>query len=58
MFQNILIDPQRNQLLDARKRGLFRRRLRHLGCGPLERRFSFGSGVVQGSRPSRLVCHD
>src|SRR5712664_3631728 len=57
VFENVLIDPQRNQFLHARKRGLFSRCLRHLGCGPLERSFGFGSGVVQSSRSSRLIWH-
>jgi hypothetical protein len=46
VFENILVNPQRNQFLYTRERGLFGRRLRHLGRGPLERSFSFGSGIV------------
>src|SRR5580704_16877400 len=57
VFENILIDPQRDQLLHIRNRRLFRRRVRHLRGGPLERRFRFGARVVQGSRSSWLIRH-
>jgi hypothetical protein len=58
MFKDVLVEPQRNQLLHTRKRGLFGRRFRHLGRGPLERSFGFRSGVVQGPWSSRLIWHD
>src|SRR5580698_4062584 len=57
VLEHVLIDAQRNQLLHIRNRRLFGRRLRHFGGGPLERSFRFGTRVVQGSRPSRLVRH-
>ena len=46
VFENILVDPQRNQFLHTRKRGLARR-LRRLGRGPPERSFSLVLGVVR-----------
>jgi len=57
VLENVLIDSQRNLFLDTGKRGLFGRCFRHLGRGSLERRFSFGAGIVQGSGTSRLIRH-
>src|SRR5450759_3446361 len=57
MVENVLVDPQRNQLLHARKRSLLRRRFRHLGGCLLERGFGLGARIVERPRPSWWLRH-
>src|SRR4051794_34765947 len=57
VFENVLVDPQGHQLLDAGKRRFLWRRLRRLGGGFLERRLGLGAGVVQGAWSSGLIGH-
>src|ERR1035437_9697502 len=52
VFENVLIDPQRNELLHTRKRGLLRRQFRNLCRCLLERGFGFGARIVERPRPS------
>src|SRR6202007_2964381 len=57
VLEHVLIDPQRNQFLHARKRGLLRRQFGNFGGGLLERSFGFGARIVERPRPSWWLGH-
>jgi hypothetical protein len=57
VFENVLIDPQRNQFLHTRKRDLFWRQFRNLRRCFLERCLGFGTRIVQRPRPPWWLRH-